>query len=140
MGELTEVQRAYAAGFFDGDGTCNIGHGGNNNDLVHVIVGVTQKDRECLDWLVEHFGGTIVRERDRYWRWTPKSKEAFLREIAPYLVLKKERVTRLLEGYYDVAKLRYGSRGLPPGELQKRRELVNWFKTVTLATKGKPST
>lgn len=139
MSNLTELERAYAAGFFDGDGTVNICWGGPSKSF-KIAVSITQKDRDCLDWMAERFGGNVVPERDRYWRWTPPSKEEFLRSIAPYLVLKKERVERLFTDYYATAALRWGSRGLPPEEQIKREELVIWFKSITLATASKPST
>lgn len=138
MGAPTEVEKAYTAGFFDGDGTINCGWSGPGGSF-KVSVSITQKDRECLDWLVTKFGGRVVPERDRYWRWIPTNKEAFLRAIEPYLILKGERVRRVLTVYYDVAALRWGSRGLPPEELQRRKDLVIWFKAITLATTGKPS-
>ncbi len=137
--EATDI--AWTAGFFDGDGTVNFtvkerGYG-------WVIVGITQKDRMPLDWIAENFGGNVRPERDVYWRWTPPNKEEFLRKIYPYLKLKKERTRRLLEEYYDdtsPAGHNYQGRRVPQRVRDKRQELHDWFRTQTLATKGKPST
>jgi hypothetical protein len=127
----------YAAGFFDADGTCAFSYDKNKYWHISISVGITQKDRISLDWFQKHFGGTIRKERDRYWRWNPSNKEAFLRAIVPYLILKQERVQRPITDYYN-NKQGPGHKIAP--EIRERRQVLNdWFKTQTLATRGKPS-
>lgn len=136
----TELEKAYAAGLFDGDGTVSFRF---DNPAVgaRIQVNITQKDVFVLEWMLERFGGKITVEREHYRRWTPQPKEQFLRDIAPYLVQKKERVERLLTDYYDLNKSsgRTGSTNLTEDAYTIRKELESWFRLQTLATTGKPS-
>ena len=106
----SEVEKAYAAGFFDGEGHICISYtSGNPKSLkskyprYSMKVQVGQASRGPVEWLQRIFGGTAVKKKmykssynDRYiyprWDWTLSTNQAadFLRQIIPYLTLKKE--------------------------------------------------
>jgi hypothetical protein len=99
--EPTEVDKAYAAGFFDGEGTVTIAEGRRENSRwpiynMRVIVG--QNDLDQLLWLRERWSGTIVARaaagnRKQHHTWSAFSRQAhrFLLDVQPYLRLKRER-------------------------------------------------
>lgn len=106
---VTEAERAYAAGFFDGEGAVMIWRAtgkfivdkaGRSYHRLHVSI--SQVDRRPLDWIMERFGGTVCAKcRPRtennekpVWQLAMSSVAAqlFLESIYPYLVLKRERV------------------------------------------------
>lgn len=94
---------AWAAGFFDGEGSVNIKSQGKT---VVLSVHVAQVDRRPLDKLVRCFGGKVYgpyksnnpRHSDHY-QWVLSSHNAykFLVKVAPYLVNKREEALIGLE-------------------------------------------
>lgn len=137
----SKLEIAYAAGFLDADGTIIFTCKPRGD--CYITVAITQKDRAQLEWFEDKFGGWVRKERDRYWRWKPTNKEAFLRMVYPYLVQKKERVRLLIEDYYDgtFKTLGKGPRSNPitPEMIEQRKALHKMFREVNYATTGKPS-
>ena len=94
--EIEELDKAYAAGFFDGEGCVRIAAPRGNRGYT-VIVSVGQKDVAPLLFLRKIWGGQIAhRMKTDSSEWTISSALAgeFLSAIAPYLKCKKE-VSRL---------------------------------------------
>lgn len=93
---------AYLAGFIDGEGCIEFGHGGKS-----VRVSVSQAYPEVLDWLVDLgwgrlFPGEVVYESGvkRRFRWKVQAKgevQQFLEEIEPHLKLKKSQAQLALQ-------------------------------------------
>jgi len=129
---------AWAAGFFDGEGSVfvevarhkNARHGVRN--ALHASV--TQTSLPCLNLLKEHFGGSIVtitytRRHNMnnsvcyIWRLLNKDALPFLEAIAPYVVVKKEQVELAVQYPFTSADGRnYGGRHNPlPDEVHNRR-------------------
>jgi len=77
---------AWAAGFFDGEGTACILQKGRTHRL---YVCLPQKVREPLDKLKATFGGSVYAGPDIY-RWQVKDVKAadFLAAVLPYLTVK----------------------------------------------------
>lgn len=93
------VEIAYLAGFFDGEGCISVVRGGPT-----IAVAVVQVDRRPLDALAEHYGGRVAPHgkpkpghRQAY-RWQIYSANArvFLRDILPFLVVKRESAEMVL--------------------------------------------
>ncbi len=94
--ELTDREKAIrAAAIIDTDGTINI-----NQFQVRCAVLMTQ--REMIDWLQSEWGGSvytndrqqadgIVRKTRYQWVVTTKKADKFLRDIYPFLMLKKQQ-------------------------------------------------
>jgi hypothetical protein len=101
---------AYTAGLFDGEGSIVIGCGKRPDRRAPqywLQVGITNTDREIIDWLLATFGGHVSdnshapsRRRQRpCWAWRVMSNEAatFLESILPYLRIKREQALIALE-------------------------------------------
>ena len=90
---VTEVDCAWLAGFFDGEG-CIIGVFSKRKGY-HLLVSIGQKDERPLLWIKRRFGGWIERGKEggrvHMWRTSHANARAFLEAIAPYLRVKKER-------------------------------------------------
>lgn len=87
----TEV--AWAAGFFEGEGSVMLLAHSQSRSLARLSVEVSQVDPDPLEWLRERWGGPIYtgaqRKRQRtYYRWivTATQATAFLGDIQPYVL------------------------------------------------------
>lgn len=94
----SETDKAYLAGFLDGEGTIVIGtHGQVNRLSVRVIIGNTNK--EILTNLQELWGGCLSTRQPQKegWKacsvleWSTSKAIEILKEVLPYLKLKKEQ-------------------------------------------------
>lgn len=92
---MTETERAWAAGFFEGEGSVWIAARPQDRIIAGLLVEVSQVDPEPLRWLHERWGGNIPpgfrqsSKRDRTsfrWRVRAARAAAFLASIEPYLV------------------------------------------------------
>lgn len=100
-GNISEVDLAYIAGFFDDEGYIGI----VRNQGLRLIVSITNTKVEILYWLKELFGGSICRgqrssnNQKPLYVWTIVSREAavFIYQIQPYLRLKEEQAELGLE-------------------------------------------
>jgi hypothetical protein len=93
---------AWAAGFFDGEGTVYISS--RDNTKLSLLVSVGQVDPAPLEKLKEAFGGSIkLRRRPRGCTWiyvltlSAKIAEGFLRAISPYAVVKAKEIAIALD-------------------------------------------
>jgi hypothetical protein len=97
-----DSEKAYAAGFFDGEGHITIAAKtvvGARGLCYTMRVGATQNDIAPLFWLRDRWGGSInpVRRRTTsgnttyVWMCFTHGAVAFLRDVLPYLQVKKER-------------------------------------------------
>jgi hypothetical protein len=84
----------YLAGFFDGEGCITVTV--NNKGYAYVMIETTQRVREPLDLMKATFGSSgEVRpiKGGKYWglRYNGTHAEAVLRELLPYLRVKREQ-------------------------------------------------
>lgn len=92
----TGIDAAYAAGFFDGEGSVSL-----NNSAV-LQVSVAQNDERPLQWLLLRWGGSLVYGNGASgesinWRLSKANDvKRFLNDIYPYLKVKSETVTVVL--------------------------------------------
>jgi len=109
--------RAWAAGFFDGEGYVGVrlnGHGRGR----YLECKASNTEREPLDVLRQHWGGSISSHRSSAvgakpaWQWTITSRAAglFLVAIEPYLVTPKNQQRVALAIEFQAGKPRPGSR------------------------------
>jgi len=109
---VTQVTIAYIAGLFDGEGsagTSMVKATKNGKRYKRLRTKITQTDRIVLDWVVQQLGyGRIYPKRDkralaRGWKEaydfvvTHKLARKFLTIIEPYLIVKRENVSKLLD-------------------------------------------
>ena len=89
---MTETDRAYTAGILDGDGSIKIERREKGKGY-WLRVEVTQKDIPIVRWLEETWRGSYVNgpyeNTGFHWYIGGRAAAPFLREILPYLILKK---------------------------------------------------
>lgn len=109
--ERDKISMAYAAGLMDGDGSFSIRKLKTKaNPQYFPLLQLQKHKMEMLDFLKEHFGGTIFIGKPRIskdgsegkavYRWRLRSNvnvKPMLEAIIPYLKTKKERAEFLLE-------------------------------------------
>lgn len=106
MGEFD----AYVAGFFDGEGSCGIRtYKRNGREYSHPTAKVTQNSKEVLLAIQSYYGcGNIWNKADKRAAangWTEVwdlgfsalSARKFLVAIEPYLIVKKAKVSEILD-------------------------------------------
>jgi hypothetical protein len=96
---LSEVDRAYLAGFIDGDGAIMAiieKHSEKRFGFrVRVELKVTQFHKEDVAWLLERTGIGYLRQNVRCYEWIVRDQKAalwLLEMIAPYIHSKKKQV------------------------------------------------
>ena len=101
----TDMDKAYAAGFFDGEGNVciasNKSGGHDRSRLVYNMrLGASQCNPEPLYWLLDRWGGSFRQNHygngagvsDGYiWQCFSLGAAAFLRDVLPYLQVKRKR-------------------------------------------------
>lgn len=96
----SDTDKAYAAGFFDGEGNVSIAinskAGGAGHDVYNMRVGAAQCDPSPLVWMRDRWGGSIARKTRGpclYYHWAcfARMAAAFLTDVLPYLQVKRER-------------------------------------------------
>lgn len=101
---LTEPEKAYLAGLFDGEGT--VGYY-NFRDRHESTVMITSTDPRVMTWIQEKVGyGNICTIRNSYhrrkhvvhhWRISNKPRvKDFLEAVVPYLIIKKDQAELML--------------------------------------------
>lgn len=130
---LSELQLAYLAGFFDGEGCISIlkYKASKNGRFYHRIVsGITQQIRIPLDLIQENFGGWVYLNKDRKmeangqipvhkWSGTASQALSLVRAIRPYSIIKRKEIDLALE--FDEFCLRK-QRSIPYEEMFVLRE------------------
>jgi hypothetical protein len=106
MNKLTEFEKAYIAGFFDGEGCISISkyQGKNNRTPVYFLqVVIVQKGIDTLLELQQSTGIGSLHDRAKYsagtyeWRIPGRAAADFLAVILPYLRNKKEEAEIAIE-------------------------------------------
>ena len=126
----------YLAGFFDGEGCITLCNGGRKYNLKCICANTV---KESVELFQERFGGRIHPQRrpagkahyKMCWKWVADSRigESFLKEILPYLRIKRKVAELALEfmrlPLKPKGRLKNGdSRLLVKEEIQKQREHI----------------
>lgn len=103
--ELTEIEKSYAAGLLEGEGSFNIIYR-TGQGIFRAVVIFSNNNPVYHFWLQKRFGGDLTKHpnsRNRNLRWANKTNTRFLVEsILPYLTGKRreaEIVLTLLDGF-----------------------------------------
>ncbi len=120
---LSETEKAYFAGFFDGDGCVLIrSFAPRAPRSFCILVQITQNDHSILHELKCIFGGNIHRDRKaNVWSIDGLSAADFLGQIAPYLRLKKEEAEFSVSFERNRPRFKGGPGGGVPEEEYQRR-------------------
>lgn len=99
---VSEIDLAYIAGFFDGEGCVAIDlakHAGINKQQLTVTIVNTYKP--LIDELHSHYGGSIMESNGRFiaYRlcWRSRKAARFLQDVLPYLKIKRAEAELALE-------------------------------------------
>ena len=110
---LSEVDKAYLAGIIDGEGCIMLQRRipkGKRNPTYTLFLSITNTSPQLIAWLNEKLRGrcyntvtahTNPKHRTKY-EWILAGNRqvmAFLKDIAPYLVIKREQAELLMNGY-----------------------------------------
>ena len=127
MADWSPQRLAWAAGFFDGEGSIGI-YERNQGRYSRLTSDISQRDPRPLLIFKEMFGGNIRKWDDRrgdnavIWHWTISSRRAAiaLETMLPYLILKRERAELAL-AYQKLMKYEKRNYGLTQEDLEARR-------------------
>ena len=135
---MDTLRLAWAAGFFDGEGSVIVelskSPASRSGMRTSLHATVTQTSTPCLDIFVELFGGNVKTfqhtcpNSSRWavqYTWVVRNEKAlaFLRAIQPYCVVKASQVDAALAyPLFDAAGKKYGNPGRPiPTDVWEQR-------------------
>ena len=98
---------AYCAGLMDGEGCITLSKDGDTNYRLRIKI--TSTDYSVLEWLQEHFGGSInlSRKESEYnkeaWDWICRTEDqvVFLFGILPYTIIKRAQIIEALNYHFE---------------------------------------
>ena len=142
MKELTAVELAYMAGYFDADG-CVTGYNSKRfGPILYVLVG--SANLPILETFKAAFGGSVTQDakagqrrkstpivaRRAAYRWQAKGRigAQALRALLPYLRLKKSRADLYLE--MRGLKGHQYSHGVPEEVMRRRHDILNEIRAL----------
>lgn len=112
IGHLSETEKAYLAGIIDGEGCITINRrvAKGRAPVYALYVGIATTSPALKQWLEEHFPERVyIRKMTKMREHHRQSYEfvlsgnrqviVFLREIAPYLIIKRDQAELVAQGY-----------------------------------------
>jgi hypothetical protein len=149
--EYESTKLAYLAGIIDGEGTLFIGNYGTKDKIrgtgfFQTIMAVTTTDVVLINWLYENFGGWkseyTPKQRAKNckgpvhsWKCTGDRLTHLCELILPFLIIKKDQATILLEmrktyfnSEYQIGK--QGVQHIPDDVIARRLELMDQLKKL----------
>lgn len=141
---MTELEKAYLAGFFDGEGSITITAGMDRKKgktpNYQMVVAVGQKRPEIILTIHQMVGmgkvydRTSYRESVWYWRITHVQAREFLIVLLPYLKIKKREAELAIE---FVGKFNQSTRIFTPGPTpQNIVDEKEWYRVELQKLKG----
>ncbi len=139
MNNISEIEKAYFAGLFDGEGSISIAkyQGKNNRTPVFLLsVVITQSNQDFLQlWQTRFAIGSIYEHTKRFnnpkwskyfdWRLTSVNALVLLEVLLPYLILKREEANIAIEFQKIKSSTRHGGKGYTtPQEITDKREIL----------------
>lgn len=120
---MVDVELAYLAGFFDGEGSISISRHGRGDRSLSLHLQVPQIVRAPLERFQARFGGTIhltgrgqsPLSRRPIWSWHagPRAGAAALGAMLPYLIVKRQQADIALEFQ---SRMKWGTNQPPSDE------------------------
>lgn len=130
--QISEIEKAYIAGFFDGEGSVLIRCNSRKTNygtttICELAINLSNNDYEVLKFVRDKLGGRITRRYDRQHphslRLESLKAVAFLEAIYPYLITKKKQAE---------IGIKFQSLIMPKGQkvtnMNERLELVRMIK------------
>lgn len=150
---VTEVELAYTAGLFDGEGSISVFPAKGRKDQWALRVMLSNTDQRMIWWFQERWPGVLSIRHPKpgknhkisyYWMLAERKAVRFLEDVYPYLVEKQERamyamkLKELVPGR-ALSKTPYGGRAgrrKPPEVTEAQR--VIYLKMKELNRRGLP--
>lgn len=153
---MTELEYAYIAGLFDGEGCIQIiqqSKRRNGRTTPYCLsVCISNTDTKVMRWLYASLGGVLIDRPGRNggscsWSWQTYTNNAatFLEHISPFLVIKRAECDTALEfsqhmqeqkhAGYERKGVKKGRPVLSPDILAYRQSLCDRLKHIRLARK-----
>lgn len=115
MRAIGDIERAYLAGLFDGEGCVRLGYARNirasERKTKQFWIQISNTDTAIIDYLKSTMGGTTVsmangigRKRLFAWKLHHQNAVDFLEMIVPYLRIKREKALLILDNWEIVLK------------------------------------
>lgn len=151
--DLPNIERAYIAGLFDGEGCIGLykrgrkskSRRGSQGTSYNLRVQITSTDFIIIEWLISRFKGLHYcstwdnsknddsNRNVNIWKDThqfvlvSRNAEGFLKCILPYLIIKKERA---ILGIEYMATMAYNGMDLPDKLIEQRNKIFNTLKLL----------
>jgi len=103
---LRLLKISYLAGIIDGEGTINIYKGKRSRSEYNLRFYVVNTDKRMIEWLKANFGGLVYSRKSKEhpdwrkkWEWVLDKKQVdlILKDIIPFLQIKKEQANLALK-------------------------------------------
>lgn len=102
---------AYAAGIFDGEGSVSIvKYRRKHRNAYSLIADVVNTDPRVTEWLYRNFGGGVLLKQHIpgrrplfHWQLSGSGASEFLRDVQPFLIVKREKAIVALSIPFDTA-------------------------------------
>lgn len=124
-GKISEVEKSWAAGFFDGEGSITP----TTRNRLHLQIRITNTDVDVINFFQQRWGGEIITSRPPLSRrmayqlhfYPPEKARKLLEDLLPYLQLKKAQAELALNWIDTLRRFswyesRGRGRGLPASE------------------------
>ena len=143
MRDPTDLEKAYLAGIIDGEGCIMI----DGQFLSTIRVQVSNTNATLIHFLEEVYGGAVqcvnpkatykcgVRKPLFQWRVTTSKAERVLKDVLPYLKIKRDHALTALKLREVIRKEDFPRSGGIPEEVMYKRRLC-WAVLSTLNQKG----
>lgn len=99
--KINEIDKAWMAGFVDGEGWIGIVKQVRNvrpSPAYRTVIKISNTRRKSIDFFVERYGGTAWKGKDAYQWDCPKANiKKLLCDIKPFLVIKTNQAQILLD-------------------------------------------
>jgi len=147
MFDLSEVEKAYIAGLFDGEGSVCIirvkpsKNNGEVNPRYFLAIDIANTNLEILQWLKNIFGGNIrhkstINKPCYAWYSSKLRANEFLRSIFPYIKIKNKQI-KLVFDYMEWANtLTNKLRGSKPWSLEIMQKKEDFKSQLHLLNVG----
>lgn len=138
MVNLSETEKSYIAGLFDGEGT--IGYYLKSKSGYHVAqIAIANSDPRIMKWLKDRisFGSVAINKKNKYigWCWIVNSTnqvKEFLLAVRPYLIIKANQVD-LLFSLWDAEQRIRSKHKLSKEVLSLRHDTEQQLKALKTA-------
>lgn len=129
--KLTKIEKAYMAGLFDGEGCIVIAEEVRHSKVIsyRLQIALGNQDEPVIFWLKAKFGGRVGLnkrpDKMRYWVASSREAGAILKQIVPFLQIKKQQCLLALS-FLEIG------RGNHRAKLKMKREISSLNKNRRL--------